>query len=217
MRSVCAFVCGAAALASLASFASAEVVKPVAYSMANGNTGSYHYWDDTYTGSGDRNQDGSSLSGGLGQLTDDVLGTDSWSADLGNGNAFEWVGWVNVNPVITFEFSDAVSFTEIAVHANNQKSGGVGIFTSFIASFSNDGVNYTSVFGRDVSQSERADTSARFYSLSLPEVSAKYVQLYFYSGSQWTFVSEVTFAAIPAPSATGLLALAGLAATRRRR
>ncbi len=212
-----AFVLSCGFAASFASFAMADAVKPVSYDMANGNTGSFHYWDDTYTGSGDRTVDGAALAGGLGQLTDGVTGDNDWAANLGNGNAYEWVGWLNVNPQITFTFSEATTFTQIAVHANNAQYGGVGIFSSFIASFSNDGVNYTSVLGRDVTAAEKADTSARYYQLEVPEITAKYVQLYFYREAQWTFISEVTFNAVPAPAGTVAFGMAALACTRRRR
>ncbi len=37
--------------------AAQTIIQPVAYAMPNGNTGGYTYWDDTYNGSGNRQQD----------------------------------------------------------------------------------------------------------------------------------------------------------------
>ncbi|WP_156797016.1 hypothetical protein [Nitrosomonas sp. Is79A3] len=61
---------------------------PDSYSMLNGNTGSYNYWDETYTGSGCVTCDNAALTGGRGDLTDGIVATDNWfvtEAPAGNG------------------------------------------------------------------------------------------------------------------------------------
>ena len=53
--------------------ASATALLPDSYDMLNGNTGSYQYWDDTYTGTGCLTCDGDALAGGKGDLTDGII------------------------------------------------------------------------------------------------------------------------------------------------
>ncbi|MFM7696730.1 MAG: hypothetical protein ACKO6G_08675, partial [Vulcanococcus sp.] len=57
-----------------------SIYSPVNYTAtpAEGQAqgGSYNYFDDTGS-----------------QLTDDILGYYDWTANLGNGQAYEWVGW----------------------------------------------------------------------------------------------------------------------------
>ena len=66
--------------AALATFGAgaASATTLTSYSMPNGNTGSYTYWDDTYSGSGDVTVSNSALSGGTGDLTDGVIAGDNW-------------------------------------------------------------------------------------------------------------------------------------------
>jgi hypothetical protein len=59
---------------------------PISYEMRNG----YGYLDQRYNGLGCATCDHSMLSGGLGELTDGVLGTVDWSGLP----AVPWVGWV---------------------------------------------------------------------------------------------------------------------------
>ena len=90
----------AALLASLAA-GEAAALQPDSYSMPNGYSGSYNYWDEIYSGSGCRTCDGAFLSGGTGELTDGVIATDNWfvvEAPAGNG---PYVGWP-IDPTITF-------------------------------------------------------------------------------------------------------------------
>ncbi len=67
---------------ALAGAASAQAAMPTHYNMPNGygmaSGGSFNYWDGSYSGSGDRSTDYAPLSGGLGDLTDGVIATQSW-------------------------------------------------------------------------------------------------------------------------------------------
>ncbi len=199
-----------------------SLLTPTSYAMANGDGqaagGTFNYWDDTYNGAGNRNADRSPLSGGLGQLTDGVVGGNAWNANLGNGPAQEWVGWVNFNPTITFTFAQPAQFSVVGVFANNSRFGGVSVFESYTASFSNDGVNFSNPLTRTVSALESADTTARSFGLVTGGITAQYVRFEFVRADAWTFISEMTFeGVIPAPSSAALLALAGVVCGRRRR
>ena len=86
---------------AFAATAEASFVTPTSYDMPNGYTGSYEYWDESYTGSGNTAADGDPLSGGLGDLTDGVVASDNWyvvEAPLGPG---PYVGWT-IDPTISF-------------------------------------------------------------------------------------------------------------------
>ena len=51
----------------------AAPVTPDSYNLLNGNTGSFQYWDQIYTGAGCVTCDNAALSGGRGDLTDASL------------------------------------------------------------------------------------------------------------------------------------------------
>lgn len=206
--------------ATAASVAHAQFVQPVSYSMPNGygqaSGGSFNYWDESYTGAGSTNVDGSPLSNGLGQLTDNIVGGNDWAADLGNGAAHEWVGWININPEIVFDYGVAQQISRIDVHVNNANYGGVSIFGTVRVGYSDDGLNFGNYQSITTSDADRADLSARFYSLNLTEQAAhRYVRMEFTRTNAWLFISEIR--AVPSPGAMALLPLGALAMVRRRR
>lgn len=210
----------AIAIAGFAAAASAQFIQPVSYAMPNGNGqasgGSFNYWDDTYNGTGSTNVDGAALANGLGQLTDSIVGADNWADNLGNGPAYEWVGWLNINPVIVFDYGTAQQISRIDVHVNNSNFGGVSIFGTVRVGYSDDGVNFGNFQSVTTTDADRADLSARFYGLNLVEQSAyRYVRLEFTRTNLWLFISEVR--AVPSPGALALLPVGVLALGRRRR
>jgi hypothetical protein len=207
----------AVALLWSADIASADALIPLSYRMYNGdgvaNSGSYNYWDDTYTGYGDRNQDHAALYGGLGQLTDGATGTEHWIVDLGNGPAYEWVGWVNFAPTITFDFGSEKILTSASFFSNNDQVGGVYLWDTASFAFSDDDVHYQTRVVRTTSDAEKADTSARFINTDLNGILARYVAVTFTAGNgPWIFLSEAQFeggdfeTSVPEPSAFAMLA-----------
>lgn len=177
---------------------------PVSYSMQNGQSGGYHYWDDAYAGTtGSPTVDGGLLAGGLGQLVDGVVGADDWQANFGNGSAYEWVGWESIEPIITFDFSRSIVLSKIGVHVNNNQAGGVFLFTSITVSFSDDGVNFRDPVLFTTTTADRANTSARFIDVPVTG-SGRFVRAAFTDGNPgaWVFISEIQFFSCgPAPSA----------------
>jgi len=119
-------------------------VQPQSYAMLNGQ----NWHDDTYSGAGDPNVDLSPLSGGLGQLSDGVLGHFilddpqwvppwvAWYSALHNG--VEWYS----DPEITFDFGGPRGFQQVAIHAQARFYNGIAIFSSADISFSDDGVAF---------------------------------------------------------------------------
>src|SRR5215831_3533744 len=124
----------------------ATPITVTSYEMLNGEAHTYSYLDKSYNGSGNPLVSLSPLSGGTGILTDGAVGVSDFTADLGHGRAYEWVGWARDSfhgdpldptdsiPVITFDFSGLQVLNSISLFVNNLGGvSGVGIFdTAFI-------------------------------------------------------------------------------------
>jgi hypothetical protein len=76
--------------------AAAMPILPVTYEMVDGDSS---YVDCLYSGT----KLGGYLSGGLGELTDGVIAADKHSSD-----PVPYVGWFIPNPIITFDFGQAI-------------------------------------------------------------------------------------------------------------
>jgi autotransporter-associated beta strand protein len=119
-----------------------------------------------------------------GELTD---GTKSVTVWPGSANVGPLVGWVNVNPSITFTFSSTVEITEIRVWAaDSDNSAGVGLPSA--ATITVDGVSKTiSISNPSGSGTTVSSSLANFYlkgnSITI-ELTAAY---------SWTMLSEVEF------------------------
>ncbi|MGP6085573.1 VPLPA-CTERM sorting domain-containing protein [Antarctobacter jejuensis] len=209
----------ATALSLGAMAANAATVTPVSYDMPNGNSGSYNYWDDTYTGTGNRTVDGAALSGGTGQLTDGVIATANWySVESPRGPNGPYVGWSTAlpqttNPVITFRFDKAYDFNSITFHFDDANGGG-GVSAP----------RAVDVNGLGFGVADPAGSAPFAFTGSLAALGATdELTVQIFHRTSWLFLSEVTFdaevSAVPLP-ASGLLllgAFGGLAAWRRKR
>jgi hypothetical protein len=111
--------CGDGDFSSAFSFTTVNMIMPIAYDMLNGETGSYTYFDDTYDGDGNNGQPLAPLSNGLGDLTDGVIATEHWNVTSG-----PYVGWVSVDPTITFHFAETVNIDVVTLHLDDSGGGG---------------------------------------------------------------------------------------------
>ena len=117
----------AAALGLTSIAAQAAPVTPVAYAMLNGGSGSFTYHDDSYDGAGSVTTDYATLSGGVGDLTDGVIATQNWHVTPG-----PYVGWAQLNPVITFDFGAEVALNAVTLFFDDSNgAGGVSSPASF--------------------------------------------------------------------------------------
>jgi len=206
----------ATAVLLFSSMAQAAIVTPTSYDLLNGNSGSFNYWDDRYIGSGNKQQDGAALSGGLGDLTDGVIATQNWNLVEGpRGPHGPYVGWANKNPTVNFHFGSVVNVDSITVYADDSNGyGGV----SAPSSITINGTNFS------VTDPSSANPLAlTFNNLNLTTAD---IDITFNRKSSWVFVSEVSFGsnsananAVPVPAATWLFGsgLLGLIGVSRRK
>ena len=188
------------------SLAQAAEVSPTSYTIDQAtDTGSYSYHDWTGT-----------------QLTDGEYGTAPWHADLGNGNAYEWLGWLH-DPVVNIVFDlgsntspiNRVVYGTVQDHLNDVVIPDSELFSS------TDGVSWTSLGSISVPESNAFNNTYQSYTYDNLNIVDQFVRLtvsHSFNGP-WTFIDEVDFFSdaqvnpVPLPPA-GVLLLVGLATLR---
>ncbi|XP_030647304.1 discoidin domain-containing receptor 2 [Chanos chanos] len=162
--------------------------------------------DSTYDGSLERRK----LSGGLGQLTDGVIGQDDFlqTRQYQLWPGYDYVGWKNqsLGPgfvEMEFVFDRQRNFTSMKVHSNNMFSRGVKIFSSvwcvfkprLIAEWEPDAVEFHTVL-------DDRNPSARYVTVPLERRTAKALRCRFFFADTWMMFSEISFQSdsiIPTP------------------
>ena len=201
----------AAAVLACVAAGGASAAAPDSYNMLNGNTGSYNYWDETYTGAGCVTCDNSSLTGGKGDLTDGTIANDNWfvtEAPPGNG---PYVGWT-LDPVITFHWNASTVVNSVTFYLDDSNgAGGVSAPSGII------------VNGNLYVVPEPAGSAPFSFTAGSVGFTGTDLQVQLLRKNSWVFLSEVEFNgqsnAIPEPETYALM-LAGLgvmATVARRR
>jgi hypothetical protein len=186
---------GLLSLGVLACSAGAQSIVPMGYAFSSppegqAQGGSFNYFDESGT-----------------QLIDGVVGVDDWTADLGNGPAHEWVGWVVANPVIEFTFAEPVSIRRVEIGLNRSESAGIHI-------------PQTVTIG-DVATSLEADVFADgnrawvSFEVNLPLSSSIRIAMNDAAANRWIFTDEIRFY-IPEPASLVLAGALAVLALRRR-
>ncbi|NXD74870.1 DDR2 protein, partial [Halcyon senegalensis] len=154
--------------------------------------------DSTYDGYHERRH----LYGGLGQLTDGVLGLDDFtqSHQYRVWPGYDYVGWKNESfstgsVEMEFQFDRPRNFTSMkVVHCNNMFSKGVKIFQKveclfkprLIADWESEPVGVATVL-------DDKNPSARFVTVPLNQRVGKAILCRFYFADTWMMMSEISF------------------------
>jgi hypothetical protein len=166
--------------------ADAQSVIPTSYVATPGDGvsqgGTYNYYDDTGS-----------------QFTDGIYGANDWSANLGNGPAYEWVGWWAAAPAITFQFSAPETISQVGIDFDLNQSASILLPTIVTIG--------GTVFTVDPNAIPD-DTRGTLYFNGNWSGSSLTVDLENCNTSNWILADEITFsgAAVPEPSARVLLA-----------
>ncbi|CAF0831961.1 unnamed protein product [Didymodactylos carnosus] len=163
----------------------------VSYTMPQGKMSWNNLGDDSYDGS--YSQKTGILSGGLGQLSDGIMGSDDISSERGGG--LPWVGWQNDTHgyiTITFEFDYLRQMNRVTIHSNNDFYRQILVFKTCVLSFSKDGISFTNTLVFHHRRDENFDL-ARPIIIDMKNNVAKYVKMDLYFDSSWMLISEVTF------------------------
>ncbi|WKY05567.1 hypothetical protein Q1695_006067 [Nippostrongylus brasiliensis] len=143
--------------------------------------------DITYDG---HVSDGTAV-GGLGQLSDGIVGEDPehWP--------HRWVGWrkpVDAGGYVNllFAFSKARNFTSISLHAGHSFALKAQVFSRAVISFSMNGVDYSN---RMIEYLPRPLSASGWVQIPIPHRIASVVQvrIYYPPDSSWLLLSEVQF------------------------
>ena len=168
------------------STAVAAALVPASYTATPGEGiaqgGTFNYFDDTG-----------------GQLTDGIYGANDWSADLGNGNAYEWVGWTVANPSITFQFSGPVTITQVGIDFNRTEPVGL-IFLP----------NAVTIGSTDFTVAPNAipdSTRGTLFFDGLWVGNSLTIHLADANPHNWIFVDEITFNVVQVPEPSVLVLL----------
>ncbi len=188
-------------------------ITPVSYSFDRAtDVGSYDYVD----------------SGGI-QLTDGQYGVAPWWADLGNGPAYEWVGWVWDSPVnIDFNLGSLVEINQINIGTVQDVPDDV-VLPSVNLYSSNNGSTWNLFHNYFVPESDLNNEKYYTYNFTDLSITGQYFRVSLYNSydGPWTFTDEIDFyhdstASVPEPATmllfgSGIVSLIGFRIKRKKR
>ena len=152
-------------------------VEPVSYSFdARTDAGSYPYHD--WTGN---------------QLIDGLYGEGGWWSDLGNGPAYEWVGWTDPVVNIDFQFDSVRTFNDIVL-STYHGTGGVRLPSWSVSYWENDAwVLYRQQINDQPQDETIQGIELSFSDLLFASDQVRVTLQHNTGGQHWLFVDEVSF------------------------
>ena len=169
--------------------AGATPLVPTSYTATPGEGitqgGTYDYFDDTGR-----------------QLIDGIYGVNDWSANLGNGNAYEWVGWRFADPQITFQFSGPVTISQVGIDFNRTEESTAFIFLP----------GTVSIGSTDFTVAPDAipnDTRGTVFFNGSWSGTTLTIDLAHSNPNTWIFVDEITFDGVVVPEPSVFMLLIG--------
>lgn len=179
----------------------ATPVLPTSYNMPNGfgqaNGGSFNYWDRFYSGGGATTTDGVPLSGGLGDLTDGVIASSNWNVVENAAGTGPYVGWLNINPTITFNFAATQQFQSVRIYFDDANGAGA------VSAPLNVIIN-----GSTFPVTDPAGSAPFFVDFNIRSLNTNQLTIQLTRNNLWVFASEFTFDAVTTtkvPEAASLL------------
>jgi discoidin domain receptor family protein 2 len=166
----------------------------ISYSIPQGDKRGYDvdFFDKIYDG---ENENGI-LKGGLGQLTDGILGTDDYR--LADNN---WIGWKrkSSNTNLVFYFDTIRNFTSIRIHTSNLFTHDVSLFQSLIITNCDNKTNHRIEL---IIPDDYTNITARFIHVYLADQKSLLsncldMKLNFNNRSKWILISEIQFDSTP--------------------
>uniref|UniRef100_A0A8C9YQB4 receptor protein-tyrosine kinase n=1 Tax=Sander lucioperca TaxID=283035 RepID=A0A8C9YQB4_SANLU len=177
-----------------------QLMMPPGYPIASLN-------DSTYDGVHEKRR----LFGGLGQLTDGVIGLDDFLVTRQNHvwPGYNYLGWRNDSlgsqgyVEMEFVFDRQRNFTSMKVHSNNMFHRGVKIFSNvscwfkprLIAGWEVEPVAFKTVL-------DDRNPSARYVTVPLNRRAGKSLRCRFFFADVWMMFSEISFQSAASPSAS---------------
>lgn len=132
-----------------------------------------------------------------GQLLDGLTGTSNWQANLGNGRAYEWIGWDNFGTItLDFQFPAARSFSSITIGYAIDSVSSITQPDQIAVSFSSEGTVYSTPINYIKGIDYKAKTQKSRYEviLTLPTAATgNFVKIAITYPSWWLFLDEISF------------------------
>nr|CAB3236729.1 epithelial discoidin domain-containing receptor 1 [Phallusia mammillata] len=162
--------------------------------------------DDTYDGRKGKTV----FRGGLGQLTDGIIGDDDIGKVVSRNQraspGYDYVGWSKAatsdgSITLQFRFIDIRNFTEMRIHCSNDIGKGARLFSSIEVAFGLNGVTYPDTAGSPHMaynvNDDTGDTSARFVTVPLNHAIARYIRARIHLRDRLLLISEIEFINAP--------------------